>query len=123
MNEVGEKRTAVVEGVVDEEVAVEVEEVEGDELAGVVGEDFFGEGFAAEAALDVGEGEDLAVGVGDDFAVEEEVAGDMGELGEDVGEGFIGAVHGAGVDVDGVLGFVDLGADAVEFVFAVERVR
>src|SRR5258708_13922852 len=71
---------------------------------------------AAEALLEFREGDGAAIAPADDFAVEDEIAGDVADGIEKLGK-FGYAVERAGIDFDLRITLVDLGADAIEFVF------
>ena len=101
---------------VEQGAAVEEEQVEGDEADGNLraGEEI--DLFPAEALLEFGERDGAAVAPSDDFAVEDEIAGDVADRVEQLGE-FGDAIKGAGVDFDLRVALVGLGADAIELVF------
>ena len=74
----------LIEREIEEIVAIAEEQIEGNEAnggcaaGGAGGEEVaLGRRDAAEAGLEVVEGETAAFGVGDDFTVEDEVAGDL----------------------------------------------
>ena len=75
--QVREKAASFCQRFFHQQLAVAIEDVEGDELAGVVRQNFFRQHFSPEAALDVGEGEHAAVAPGDDFAIQEKLAGEL----------------------------------------------
>jgi hypothetical protein len=117
--EVFQLATAFGEGFVEEERVATVEQVENDEDGGDIAEHFGWDAFAAEALGERGEGErSLGGGVpGEDFAIEDGGFSDGGEGCDEVGEGFAEVVAIAGVEGDARAVDVELGADAVEFVF------
>ena len=71
---------------------------------------------AAEALLEFREGNGAAITPADDFAVEDEIARDAAGGIEKLRE-FGNAIEGAGIDFDLRIALVDLGTDAIEFVF------
>src|SRR5258708_39972682 len=71
---------------------------------------------AAEALLEFREGDGAAIAPADDFAVEDEIAGDVADGIEKLRE-FGNAIERAGMDFDLRITLVDLGADAIAFVF------
>src|SRR5258708_30164179 len=71
---------------------------------------------AAQALLKFGEWDGAAIAEADYFAIEDEIAGDVADGLEEIGE-FGDAIEGTGIDFDLRIALVDLGADAVKLVF------
>ena len=111
-----EEQAALREGGVEQNAAVEEEQIEGDEANGNLRAGEKIDLFAAEALLKLGERDRAGVAPSDDFAVKDEIAGDVADRFEKFGE-FRDAVECAGVDLDLRTALMNLGTDAVELVF------
>ena len=111
-----EKEAALGEGRVEQSAAVKEEQIEGDKAHGNLRAGEKIDLFTAEALLKLGEWDRVGVAPSDDFAVKDEIAGDVADRFEQLGE-FRDAVECAGVDLDLQTALMNLGTDAVELVF------
>src|SRR5260370_34640930 len=117
-----EQEAALGERRVEQRAVVEKEQLEGHKTDRHLGAGEEIDLLAAEALLELGEGDGAAVAPSDDFAVGDEITSDATDGIEKLGK-FGDAVERAGIDFNFQGARVDLRADAIEFVVDERSVR